>query len=227
MISIIIPSLTKNPKTLNSLQNLSFKNEIIISNKKGIGYARNYGATLAKGEILVFFDSTLIINKKIWKKFLSIKENSFIMGFEGFSHGGTPEPITQILCIRKKDFDKIKFSNKIIYSGEDRDFFIKAIKKGLKPILIKRKNNYKHIEHKTRALQNSYTLIKFTNEHAKLLVKHGAYIRVYKSFTRWFIPFVFKKSYTKVTIKSVIKKIFSTTLRNILFFFNLIKGVDI
>ncbi len=227
MKSIIIPSLTENPKTLESLRNLPFKHEIIISNKLGLGRARNYGASVSKGELLIFLDSNLKLHKKIWELLLSVKENSFIMAFDGFSHGGKPEPITQVFCIRKKDFEKIKFSNKIIYSGENRDFFLRAIKKGLTPILFNPRGFYNHIDHDIRSLKNSSTLLKFTNEHAKLLVAHGGYVRIYKSYSRWFLPFIFPKSYKKLTIISFIKKLTISTIRNILFFFNLIKGVDL
>lgn len=228
-ISIIIPCLHDNPQTIQSLKNFPFEHEIIISKKFGLGYARNYGALNSNGEYLLFLDSNLEINPKLFQLMEVVfrVEHSYLMSFDGFSHGGKGEPITQVLFIKKSDFNKVKFSEKIIYSGEDRDFFIKAVYKGLIHFLFKPSFYYTHIDHEIRALKSSYNLINFTNEHSKLLVFHGAKVRLYKGFFRWFFPYVFKKSYIKLTLKNFLKKFFISQVRNILFLFNLFNGVEL
>ena len=224
-VSIILTTLEKNPKTLHSLQHLNFEHEIIFTRIKGLGKARNNGARHNKGEILIFLDSNLKINNNIWKHLINVKKNSFIIAHDGSAHGNKPEPITQVLAIHKKDFNKVYFSDKINYSGEDREFFMRAIKKGLTPIFLKPKGFYEHINHPIRFNKSKLFAIKFMLDHAKILVYHGAYVRNYKGFIRWFFPFIWISE--KKTIRQYTAKIFWSYIRNVFVFYNLIKGVDL
>jgi glycosyltransferase involved in cell wall biosynthesis len=225
MISIIITSLTPKPPILETIKSVPFFHERIISTRSGLAAARNIGAKFSHGHLLIFFDGDLKINRKIWSKLEYLKEGSFIMAYEGYAHGGTPQPVTRVLAIHKKDFEKIKFDNRFKYRCEDRDFFLSAIRAGLKPIFLKPKGYYEHIEHSIRALKNSYVLHRSISDTARCMVKHGAYTRNYKGFTKWFFPFMFKKSYTNFGLKPVIRKTYAALERNMFVLFYLIKGV--
>ena len=194
-VSIIITTLKENQETLKSI-NSSVPYEIIISKEKGLGYARNYGANKSTGELLVFFDDDLIINPKIWNYLLKLKKGSFIMAYEGLAFGNKPEPVTRCLAVHKEDFNKVKFCEEIKLDGEDREFFMYAIKKGLKPIYLIPKGFYSHIEHEIRFSRNRLLALKMMFEESKLLVSYGAYTRFYKGFLRWFFPYLFKREKT-------------------------------
>ena len=110
IITVVKNDIKNIYKTIKSIKEQSFKNfeyiiidgkssdgttqqirkhkkyiDLIISEKdKGIYFAMNKGAKLAKGEILVFVNSGDILNKdalkKIYKKFLQNKKFDFIFG---------------------------------------------------------------------------------------------------------------------------------------------------
>lgn len=226
-LSIIITSLKDNPKTLDSLDRFKLRNdvEIIISMARGLGLARNNGVKLSFGRVLIFLDSDLVLNRNIWRHLINVKKNHFVMAFGGLAHGSLPEPITQVLAINRKDFDKVGFSEKIVYSGEDREFFLNAIKKGLIPIRLNKGSFYRHIDHPIRFKKNKMMALRFMFEHSKILVYHGAYIRNYKGFIRWFFPFLYLAE--KKTIRQYIAKIFYSNIRNICVLYNLIVGVKL
>ena len=110
IITVVKNDIKNIYKTIKSIKEQSFKNfeyiiidgkssdgttqqirkhkkyiDLIISEKdKGIYFAMNKGAKLAKGEILVFVNSGDILNKdalkKVYKKFLQNKKFDFIFG---------------------------------------------------------------------------------------------------------------------------------------------------
>ncbi len=218
-ISIIVTSERIKSKTLSSLKFCPYKYELIISKTKGLGKARNSGANKATSKILVFFDDDLTIYPKIWNTIINIKRGTFIMASGGSAHGGTPEPITQVLIIYKKDFLKVNgFENKITASGEDREFFMNAIKKGLIPYYLPQKI-YRHNPHPIRFKHNRKRALTMMYEHAKVLATHGAYTRIYKNYLRWFFPYIYKK---EPTIKLYGAKIFWTSIRNLFAILNIL-----
>ncbi|MDG6222977.1 MAG: glycosyltransferase family A protein [Candidatus Bathyarchaeota archaeon] len=225
MLSIIITSLTANNQTSKSLQQLDFEHEIILATEKGLGLARNKGAERAKGDLLVFLDSDLKVYPALWSVVHSLPIGSFAMAYEGFSHGGTPQPVTRVLAIHKQDFQKIRFDESIQYCGEDRDFFLTCYEKGLTPKYVRPAGYYEHIDHPLR-IENRLVLFKESYELAYVLRKHGATTRVYKSFRRWLFPFMFKKSYVKLSIKSFAVKFSISMVRDFCILIHLFTRVD-
>lgn len=222
MLSIIITSLAANNQTSKSLKHLDFDHEIILANEKGLGFARNKGAERAKGDLLVFLDSDLKIYPALWSIVQKLPVGSFIMAYEGFSHGGTPQPVTRVLVIHKKDFEKVKFDESIQYCGEDRDFFLTSYEKGLTPKYLKPAGHYEHIDHPLR-IENKLVMLKESYELAYVLRKHGATTRVYKSFRRWLFPFMFKKSYAKLSFRAFAKKFSISIVRDFFVLVHLFK----
>ena len=225
MLSIIITSLTANNQTAKSLKQLDFEHEIILATEKGLGFARNKGAERAKGDLLVFLDSDLKVYPTLWSVIQNLPLGTFIMAYEGFSHGGTPQPVTRVLAINKQDFKKVKFDESIEYCGEDRDFFLTCYEKGLIPKYLRPAGHYEHIDHPLR-IENKLVMLKESYELAYVLRKHGATTRVYKSFKRWLFPFIFKKSYVKLSIRAFAKKFSISMIRDFFVLVHLFKRVN-
>lgn len=225
MLSIIITSLTANNQTSRSLQTLDFEHEIIIATEKGLGRARNKGAERAKGDLLVFLDSDLKVYPALWSLVRNLPVGHFVMAYEGFSHGGTPQPVTRVLAIHKQDFEEIHFDETIQYCGEDRDFFLTCYEKGLTPKYLTPPGNYEHIDHPLR-IENRLVMLKESYELAYVFRKHGATTRVYKSFRRWLFPFMFKKSYVNFSLRAFIMKFSISMVRDFSILIHLFKRFD-
>lgn len=217
-VSIIITTLKDNPETLKTIKGLYIDYEVVLAKEKGLGFARNKGFFRSTGDVIIFFDGDLKTNSKIWNILLNVKKGSFIMAYDGLDFGNIPEPVTRVLAINREDFIKVLFNEEIKYSGEDREFYLHAIKKGLKPIYLIPKGFYSHIKHKIRFKENKLIALKMMFEHSKVLVSHGAYTRFYKGFWRWFFPYLFKR---EKTLRLYLAKIFWSSLRDLFVLINL------
>lgn len=147
-VSFIITTIKEDIETTKHLKKCPLEHEIIIPVEKGIGFARNIGASLSQGEVLVFLDDDLTIYPKLFEIIPKVQEGSFFMAFQA------KMPVTRCLIIHRKDFRKVLFREEIKLSGEDRDFFMRAIKTGLKPFFLSPKGLYQHKEHKIRFKKN-------------------------------------------------------------------------
>ena len=165
-ISIIIPTVKNEVLTLKSIGECPVPHEIILTRKLGLGYARNWGAKQAKHDLLTFLDDDLILKPSIWKEILNVKKGEFAMTFlSGF-------PCTRVMVIHKSDFRKIGgFDDSILYTGEDRDFYVRAIMNKLKWILIPIELTI-HKQHLERR-RNIHIAIRATRENMTFLVKYG------------------------------------------------------
>ncbi|MEM3551571.1 MAG: glycosyltransferase [Candidatus Bathyarchaeia archaeon] len=163
MISIIITSMKDKIATLSTIK-LDAEHEIIISRKHGLGFARNWGARQAKGDLLVFLDDDLILKNGFWDEVSKIREGQFSM----------PYPIVaRVLAIHRKDFWKIGgFDERIRVTCEDVDFYFRAIEKGLK-FRIFPSNLFVHIEHPDHRFSNIYKSIRAVREALTFTVKYG------------------------------------------------------
>lgn len=194
IVSIIIPSLKppcllRIPSPLKVAYVPPVEYEVIISQKRGLGYARNFGARQAKNDLIVFFDDDLILNHNIWDLLLSVKENSFAMlSVRGYCS-------TRVMAIHQKDFWKIGgFDEKIKYSAEDIDFYLRANRAGLRYVAIPEKFAW-HCKHKPRS-QNPLINIKAHFGHGYLIVKHArAYLEFWGGI-RGYMLTCFKKPRT-------------------------------
>ena len=76
------------------------------------------------------------------------------------------------MVIHKTDFWKIGgFDNKIRFTGEDRDFYMRALEKGLKFKEIPM-NLIIHKEHEKSRHRNIYTRIDATKENVLFIIKY-------------------------------------------------------
>lgn len=170
-ISVIILAF-KVPITLESLEHCPFQYEVILSKKVGLGYARNFGARCANNRFLVFFDGDLILKPEIWKVISIVRAGSFGMLQYYFPDARAHRPCSRVVCIWADDFWRMGgFDESIKYGGADTDFYLRAIKNGLRFIPIP--NTYvRHKSHPPR-WENPLLNMKISFEHAKILVRHG------------------------------------------------------
>jgi glycosyltransferase involved in cell wall biosynthesis len=166
-ISIIITTIKNNIITLGSLEHCPVPYEVIISNKHGLGFARNWGAKQAKNDLLVFLDDDLWLKNEIWKEILSTREGEFKMTFfEGF-------PVTRVMAIHKEDFWSMGgFDERFQYTNEDRDFYARAVMEPLRFIEIPA-NLTVHMGHQRRS-KNIHVAIRATAENARFIQKYAS-----------------------------------------------------
>ena len=204
-ISVVIPSFKREVVTLYSLS--CPVNRIVISRGKGLGYARNRGACEANDVLLVFLDDDLILDKEICEHIVSTEKGQFKM----LSVKGKCS--SRVIVIWASDFWALKgFDEKIRYSGEDVDFFLRALKFGLRYVPIP-ETFARHIKHRER-WQNKCLNIKIHFERARHLVRHG---KAYLDFQ----GLGFRKYFW-----GWIKKPRSHLITFVGFFYYLLKGVD-
>jgi glycosyltransferase involved in cell wall biosynthesis len=165
-ISIIITTIKDNIVTIGFLEHCPVPYEVIISNKRGLGFARNWGAKQAKNDLLVFLDDDLWLKDEIWKEILSTRKGEFKMTFlEGF-------PTTRVMVIHKEDFWSIGgFDERILYTGEDRDFYVRAVMKPLRFIEIPA-NLIIHKGHQRKS-RNIHIAIRATAENVRFILKYA------------------------------------------------------
>jgi len=97
-ISMIITTIKDNIVTMGSLEHCPVPYEVVISNKRGLGYARNWGAKQAKNDLLVFLDDDLRLKDDIWKEILSTRKGEFKTTlFQDL-------PITRVTVFQREDF---------------------------------------------------------------------------------------------------------------------------
>lgn len=179
-ISVIVPCLKGDFDTLSSLDSCPCDYELIVSRKSGLGYARNFGAKKASNEFLVFFDSDLRLNPEVWDYIFSVKRGEFALTW---LHG---YPSSRVFVIHKKDFFAVGgFDESLVFQGEDRDFFARALDAKLRFFIIPLEL-IEHVEH-PRRYENIHVAIGFIREDIKLLKKYWIkYPEVFnfKVFTR-------------------------------------------
>ena len=102
---IIVVNDGSNDESLNIINKLKNNNISILSysKNKGLAFARNYGAKHAKGTILAFVDSDMILDKQWAEKGLKYINNSFISGLMGQYHA----PVD----LKKNTLDRYLYSN--------------------------------------------------------------------------------------------------------------------
>src|SRR3972149_2243739 len=165
-ISLIITTIKDEILTLKSLRSCPVPYEVVVSKKHGLGFARNWGARQARHNLLVFLDDDLELKAEIWKEILNTKKGEFKMTFlEGF-------PITRVMAINKRDFWSIGgFDERIRFTTEDRDFYARAVMKGLRFSVIPI-NLTVHKAHERRS-KNIHIAIRATAENAQFIHKYA------------------------------------------------------
>lgn len=162
--TIVITSQKETITTLPSAASLLPDFETVISRKQGLGYARNYGARQAHRNLLVFLDDDLTLKPQLTEH-LNVDAGCFAMTFLGGF------PCTRVLAINREDFWSIGgFDETIKFTGEDRDFYIRALDAGLKfkqiPLAL-----VTHKPHIPR-YRNIHTAIGCIKENAQFALKY-------------------------------------------------------
>lgn len=173
-ISVIITTIKDKILTLDSLERCPVPYEIIISKKRGLGFARNWGAKQAKNDLLVFLDDDIRLKDEIWQGILSTRIGEFKMILdEGF-------PISRVVVIHKEDFRRVGgFDQRIRFTSEDRDFYVRALMAGMRfeKIPINLTIHQPHI----RRSMNIHVAIWATSENVQFIHKYaGRFPQVWK-----------------------------------------------
>lgn len=160
-ISIIVPSVKPTQVIEASVAaTCPVKFEFIVVRNRGLAYARNLGAKLAKHSQLLFLDDDISLLSEAWKQILNVSNGEFLM----FLPSNARIPCSRLICISAKYFWAIGgFNNGFTISAEDSDFYIRALDAGLtfKPI---HQNLVYHYNHKLR-IENVHVAIKATKEN--------------------------------------------------------------
>lgn len=203
-IVFIIPTIKKEILTLESLKKCPIPHQIVISKEKGIGHARNCGAKNAGRGLLVFLDDDLILKDQFWGYIDNVRKGEFGMTFlSGF-------PCSRVLIIHSEDFWNVGgFDERIHFTGEDRDFYVRAIDLGLKfkPIPL---DMIIHKEHEKRE-KNIHVAIGGVKENVVFILKYGAKHRE-----------VFKVDFLNRLKRGQIRTLL---LQIIFFYYYLLKGI--
>ena len=158
-ISILIP--TRNLEIQTPL--ISFiPHEILISTISGITKARVNLVERSSGELLIMIDDDVTVADHLWIDATHLQRGSFMMSV------GRNHPITRFLVIHKDDYLKVGGFDLAFQNGEDYDFYLRAIKIGLKPILLDKEIYHKdHPRHFT--LRVSWDAGKLRARHPEIL----------------------------------------------------------
>jgi glycosyltransferase involved in cell wall biosynthesis len=165
-ISVVIPSCKEEIVTLGSLDSCPVAFEVIISRDFGLGRCRNNGVRKAKNEFIVMFDDDIVLSTEIWRHLLNVKRGEFAMAFlSGF-------PCSRVVAVHADDFWSVGgFDESIRFTGEDRDFYVRALSAGLKfkeiPLSL-----IQHKEHLVRS-KNIYVGIGSVRENMRFLLRYG------------------------------------------------------
>jgi len=171
MISIIIPSRQLSKESITSIKSvastISFPHEIIISDKAGVAYARNWGAKQAKGNKLLFLDDDVILHSELWSKIACLKYNEFMM----FLPEGARIPCSRLMCIFTSVFWELGgFDETFTLTSEDHDFYIRALDAKMKFVPVT-SALLTHMDHPSR-LRNIHVANAAIRQNMLFLRKH-------------------------------------------------------
>jgi glycosyltransferase involved in cell wall biosynthesis len=164
-LSIIIPSCKEEIVTLDSLDSCPVEFEVVVSKVSGLGRCRNYGVRKAQHDLIVMFDDDIVVSPEIWRYVLNVKRGEFAMTFlSGF-------PCSRVVAVHADDFWRVGgFDESIKFTGEDRDFYVRALSAGLKfkeiPLRL-----IQHREHLVRS-KNIYVGIGSVKENMRFLLRY-------------------------------------------------------
>jgi glycosyltransferase involved in cell wall biosynthesis len=164
-ISIIIPSCKEEIATLDSLDSCPVGFEVIVSKVSGLGRCRNYGVRKAQHDFIVMFDDDIVVSPEIWHHVLNVKRGEFAMAFlSGF-------PCSRVVAVHAEDFWRIGgFDESIKFTGEDRDFYVRALEAGLRFKLVPLSLVY-HVPHTVRA-RNIHVAVQAVKENMVFLRRY-------------------------------------------------------
>jgi glycosyltransferase involved in cell wall biosynthesis len=171
-ISVVI--ISAKPRILTELRSCPVPYELIVDRSQGISCARNNGARKAKNDLIVFVDDDVRLDPKVWRYALATRAGEMalpLIDFYGREHG--PYANSRFIAVHKADFWRLGgFDESLRIVGEDRDFYYRALKAGLKirPIPF---SLIRHIPHPTRENSNVHIAIGGIRDRAKVFADHG------------------------------------------------------
>lgn len=167
-ISIVIISGKQENKTLHSLNGLPDGSQVTVSTKKGLSYARNFGASCCHNPLMVQFDDDLEVKPEFWSWIKNLQVGEFAMAtVDGVN------PATRVFAVYLSDFFKVGgFNNSLKYIYEDWEFFRAAVKHGLRFKMVPQRL-YKHIDHPNR--NEGRNKFKIHWESARIWAKYPLY----------------------------------------------------
>jgi glycosyltransferase involved in cell wall biosynthesis len=167
-ISVVIISGKQENKTLHSLNCLPDGSQVIVSTKRGLGVARNFGALCCHHPLMVQFDDDLEVNSEFWNWLRNLQVGEFAMAtVDGVN------PATRVFAVHLSDFFKVGgFNPEIKYIYEDWEFFRAAAKCGLRFKMVPQRL-YIHVNHPNR--NEGRNKFKIHWESARIWAKYPVY----------------------------------------------------
>jgi len=154
--SIVIPTrlLASYPLNAERLLAKHYDVHVVQGFVSPIGHARNVGAGIVDGEVLIFLDDDVEVDEGLLARFIEFAWQGYIIMVGG----------THCVVIRHDIFDKVKFDEQLGWF-EDYDFFIRAVNAGFHVYVLDYKKTLNHYgEHrwdralKNRRIKNQYWL---------------------------------------------------------------------
>jgi|LGVF01.2.fsa_nt_gb GT2 family glycosyltransferase len=173
-VSVIIPTLSKDPVTLKSLPNSV---DVIISDWKtddkgiyGLSVAKNIGVMKAKGDIIVFMDDDINFSKEFFYKLISSVDNGKVAGLKSQWHDYL---IGRVLAMTKTDFIKAGGFDPLMIFSEDVEFSYRLLRMGYKLVEFPA-DLVEHISHPGRDPRN---FIQYLRTNLIIAFKYPKYFR--------------------------------------------------
>jgi GT2 family glycosyltransferase len=142
-ISAVIPTLTDNPKTLESIP--KSVSDIAVISEGNRSEARNIGAERTENPILVFMDDDIQFEKDFFWKQIDQTDPGTVTGLEDYTYGLL---LTRFLIIHRDDFRRVGGFDANLNHFEDTEFSLRALANGIDINLVDREMVH-HFEHES------------------------------------------------------------------------------
>ena len=173
--SLLIPTLKDSAKITKDPYVRIRVCEVLLSDVKGMGNARNDLAARAKGDVFVYADDDIEIQMWAWDAVENLPPRTVLM-LQGHSH-----PITRFMAVDRNTFNEIGgFDPFLTRNAEDYDFYRTALRKGIAVIELPSRR-VRHFAHDKRLttrdhLESAYTRVKHGTVNLQFFVQKNPVI---------------------------------------------------
>jgi glycosyltransferase involved in cell wall biosynthesis len=194
-LSIVIPTVKARAMVEDSLGSCPVPCEVIVRRDSGIAFARNQGARAATLGLMVQLDDDLTLKPEIWSFIRSVKPGEFAMCYV------TRHVATRVFIIHLDDFWQLGgFDEAIRYVWEDGEFYMRAVKAGLRFRLVP-PNLYVHRDHTSVRMSSRLKAFKTGWEWCKFFARYNRWVE--PNMFSFFLEPVRKRHYRDAVFKFV------------------------
>lgn len=150
--------------------------EVIVPHRRGLGSARNDGADIALAKLLVFLDDDIAVHPLFWRDVFILEKKVLRMLCLGYT------PCSRAMVVLKEDFQSLGgFDSSISYTGEDVDFYFRAVDAGFEFHPIPSYYIH-HLDHPHRETVSHRMGIQFIGEQACLMHRYNRRYKPYQDY---------------------------------------------